>query len=503
MTVYNINLGIGWASSGVEYAQAYRSTIFKNTGIKAKFVFTDMFLQDNLSDLTRNMGFADEDIIWLYSYFTDLKIAPTTYTLKDLEAEIPYEITRREINGKVVKLFCSKEDIFYAAYLRKEGENIVHRVEKVSRGCLIRKDFYSYTKMFTEYYTPVDNKAHLYQRRFFNEDGSIAYDEIVDGNDSIFRFPNKILSSKQEFIAYFMTQLGLTDKDIVILDRATGTGQAVFRNAKPAKLGVVVHAEHFSENGVTDQNILWNNYYDYQFSNADKVDFFITATDRQRDIMLEQFAKYTPFTPHIVTIPVGSVDHLRQPEGPRKPFSVITASRLANEKHVDWLAKAVVAAKASLPELSFDIYGTGGEEAKIKAIITENQAEDYIRLMGHQDLTEVYKGYELYLSASKSEGFGLTLLEAVGSGLGMIGFDVRYGNQTFIKDPDNGYLVPRFDKDDESAIVAALAEKIVAFFNRSDLDRVHQVSYDLAKSYLTDEIEQKWLNLVKEMTQHD
>ena len=61
MTVYNINLGIGWASSGVEYAQAYRSTIFKNTGIKAKFVFMDMFLQDNLSDLTRNMGFADED----------------------------------------------------------------------------------------------------------------------------------------------------------------------------------------------------------------------------------------------------------------------------------------------------------------------------------------------------------------------------------------------------------------------------------------------------------
>ena len=72
----------------------------------------DMFLQDNLSDLARNMGFSDEDIIWLYGYFTDLKIAPTTYTVKDLEKEIPYDITRREINGKVVKLFCTKEDIF-------------------------------------------------------------------------------------------------------------------------------------------------------------------------------------------------------------------------------------------------------------------------------------------------------------------------------------------------------------------------------------------------------
>ena len=37
------------------------------------------------------------------------------------------------------------------------------------------------------------------------------YDEIVDGKDSVFRFPDKILSSKHEFIAYFMSQLGLTD----------------------------------------------------------------------------------------------------------------------------------------------------------------------------------------------------------------------------------------------------------------------------------------------------
>lgn len=29
MTIYNINLGIGWASSGVEYAQAYRAGIFE------------------------------------------------------------------------------------------------------------------------------------------------------------------------------------------------------------------------------------------------------------------------------------------------------------------------------------------------------------------------------------------------------------------------------------------------------------------------------------------
>ena len=35
MTVYNINLGIGWASSGVEYAQAYRAKIFREMGLAA------------------------------------------------------------------------------------------------------------------------------------------------------------------------------------------------------------------------------------------------------------------------------------------------------------------------------------------------------------------------------------------------------------------------------------------------------------------------------------
>ena len=30
--IYNFNLGIGWASSGVEYAQAYRAKMFRNIG---------------------------------------------------------------------------------------------------------------------------------------------------------------------------------------------------------------------------------------------------------------------------------------------------------------------------------------------------------------------------------------------------------------------------------------------------------------------------------------
>ena len=83
--IYNFNLGIGWASSGVEYAQLYRARMFRNIGVEAKFVFMDMFPRDNIQHMTKNLGFEDDEIIWLYTYFTDCKIRPVSFTLKDLE----------------------------------------------------------------------------------------------------------------------------------------------------------------------------------------------------------------------------------------------------------------------------------------------------------------------------------------------------------------------------------------------------------------------------------
>ena len=130
---------------------------------------------------------------------------------------------------------------------------------------------------------------------------------------------------------------------------------------------------------------------------------------------------------------------------------MLTASRLASEKHVDWIAK-VIKAKKKVPQLTFDIYGHGNERSRIEEIIKENEAQDYIQLKGHKKLDEIYANYDLFVSASTSEGFGLTLMEAVGSGLGMIGFDVNYGNPTFISHGENGYLIP-IDKDDQDVEV--------------------------------------------------
>ena len=501
--VYNFNLGIGWASSGVEYAQSYRAEIFRKAKIPAKFIYTDMFPTDNISHMTENIGFEDSEILWLYTFFTDTRISPVTYTLSQLEKTFERNDFSKKRENRIVKYVFPGNGNFYTCYMVDDKTDRVHRVEYVSDGCLIRKDYFTYCRIYSEYYAPLDNKAHMYHRRFFNEDGSVAYEEINDDENPVFRFPEKILYSKEELVGYLVSKLSLTKNDVVLVDRTTGIGQAILENAGETRIGMMIHADHFSEGSTNDDNILWNNYYEYAFAQNRHIDFYITSTDAQNKLMKQQFEKYMGIHPEIITIPVGSLDELKHPDDVsakgRKTHSLITASRLADEKHIDWIVDAVTRARAVIPDVTLDIYGKGANENSLKELIVRNHAEEYIRLMGQHDLTDVYVRYDAYIAGSMSEGFGLTLMEAVGSGLPIIGFDVRYGNPTFIEDGKNGYLIPVNDEMDSKCKTEKLREAIVKLFTENDMESCHQVSYKRAEEFLTDRVLEKWKSLIEEV----
>ena len=128
--------------------------------------------------------------------------------------------------------------------------------------CLIRKDYFTYCRIYSDYYAPLDGQAHLYQRRFFNEDGSVAYEEINDDDVVMYQFPDRLLCSKEELVGYMVSRLNLTSEDVVIIDRTTGVGQAIMQNAGPARIGIIIHADHFSESNCNDDYI-----FDYVVNN--------------------------------------------------------------------------------------------------------------------------------------------------------------------------------------------------------------------------------------------
>lgn len=507
MTVYNVNLGIGWASSGVEYAQKYRDQSFRKAGIDAKFIFSDLILDNNIGDLTANMGFKNQSVIWLYNFFTDIKIAKTSYTLTKFEASLKFKNFTKEVNNNGKEVVYKLKDNFYAvARLCDEQKDIIDQVVYQKNNTILRRDFYSYTKYAAEYYLGAAENNRVVFREFYNEDGSVAYTQHLNNDQETYEFTNgEIIYSKDELYLKMLKALHFVKNDVIILDREDEdktliNGQLIFENHGLAKIIVVVHADHYDKHFTNDQHVLWNNFYEYQFSHASEVASFVVATPAQKKVLEEQFQKYYHITPRVDCIPVGSLLKLTYPVKKREPFSFITASRLAKEKHLDWIVKAVIAAKNQIPELKLDIYGKGSEGAALDEMIKKHQAEDYIHLKGQHDLKDIYVKYPAYIAASTSEGFGLSLLEAIGSGLAMIGFDVPYGDPTFIKNNENGYLLP-YDEDwNEYRKVELLTKAIIKLFKQSDLKAFNEKSYQIAEPYLTDRVAKQWKEVLGELT---
>ena len=132
--------------------------------------------------------------------------------------------------------------------------------------------------------------------------------------------------------------------------------------------------------------------------------------------------------------------------------------------------------------------------------VSENHARSYVRFMGFMDVTEVYKNYEVYISASLGETLGLSILEAAGSGVAMIGLDVKYGNRLFIQPEKNGYLIDydrKYIEEDDSALIDEMAEKIVEIFADGErLEAFHRASYEIARDFSNEIIAEKWRRLL-------
>ncbi|MFZ2186242.1 MAG: glycosyltransferase [Streptococcus parauberis] len=219
----------------------------------------------------------------------------------------------------------------------------------------------------------------------------------------------------------------------------------------------------------------------------------------QKQKFTETVYKESGVRPNVQVIPVGSVDLKEPSHHQRKHFSMMTASRLQARKRVDWLIRAAILAKKDIPQLEFSIYGRGSEQEKLENIINEHNAQNYIFLKGHADLDDVYPQYELYVSASSWETFGLSLLEAVSHGLAMIGLNVPYGNPTFIESDSNGFLVDYEYLSDEQITIQALADKIITYFKLPETVRqsFNDKSFEIAEQFTKDKVKQVWLELLE------
>ena len=129
--------------------------------------------------------------------------------------------------------------------------------------------------------------------------------------------------------------------------------------------------------------------------------------------------------------------------------------RLAAEKNLKFLARAVADHAAADARVYALIVGGGSEEEAFRARFSERGLGDRLRLAGVLDgraLASAYRAMDVFAFASKTETQGLVLAEAMAAGVPVVALDAP-GVREVVCDRVNGRLLP---EEDSSAFVSAL-----------------------------------------------
>lgn len=137
-------------------------------------------------------------------------------------------------------------------------------------------------------------------------------------------------------------------------------------------------------------------------------------------------------------------------------FKIITVCRLASDKNIQCVIKAVRKLSDNGIPVVLTIAGEGAFERNLKNLVSELEIEDRVYFVGRQEnIQEWYRESHVFVLPSLYEGFGSVYVEAMSSGLPCIAISNKTGKFSVASDEIidtgvNGYLMYENDADELS-----------------------------------------------------
>lgn len=146
------------------------------------------------------------------------------------------------------------------------------------------------------------------------------------------------------------------------------------------------------------------------------------------------------------------------------PLRLLFAGRLSPEKNVGLLLRALAALDA---DWTLDVAGDGEDGPALRALARELGIQERVRFAGfvpREAMPEVYRRAHVLVQPSRFEGMSNVVLEAMASGLAVVGADTP-GLAELVRHEDTGLVVPAGDGPalgDALARLAAAPETVAA-----------------------------------------
>jgi len=145
---------------------------------------------------------------------------------------------------------------------------------------------------------------------------------------------------------------------------------------------------------------------------------------------------------------------------------------------VEDLAKAFVQATRVRPELRLLMLGGGSLSSMIKTIFDRGGVRDLVHFPGQisqEKLPDYYRGADLYISTSHSDGTSISLLEALASGTPVLLTNIPGNKEWILNQGEVGWLFEDGSPDDLTKGILHAVE------NRQNLPAIGQAARSLAE----------------------
>lgn len=173
--------------------------------------------------------------------------------------------------------------------------------------------------------------------------------------------------------------------------------------------------------------------------------------------------KYTnPEIPHrSVSNPIDTDAFRPAAPGAQKddhPFTVLYAGRIAEEKKIDIVMRAIAQARKDIPDIRMIIVGRGAYESQLRTLAKSLDMENAVTFAGFvpsEHLASYYAQSDVFAIMSTAETQSIVAMQAFACGIPVIAADA-WGFKEYIT-PEAGFLIPPGD-------VNGVAEKLVSLY---------------------------------------
>ncbi len=141
-------------------------------------------------------------------------------------------------------------------------------------------------------------------------------------------------------------------------------------------------------------------------------------------------------------------------------MTMVYAGRLAPEKKIDVLIRALPLIQKSVPKISLALAGHGSERDELERLAKELNVSDAVKFVGTLDkprLAQLFQASDVVTITSTSETQSMVILQAMAAGLPAIA--VRWRALTELVKPENGFLIDANNHIQLAEKVMLLAKK--------------------------------------------